>query len=65
MDPTLWRNVDAGSAVLFFVVVFAIPLLTMLFYPSTHSERDYVDEHQGLGEIEDEWGLGGLANGRP
>ena len=64
MDPTLWRDVDAFSAVVFFTIVLAIPLLALLFNPSTPSERDYVDEHQGLGGIEDDWGLGGLANGR-
>jgi hypothetical protein len=64
MDPTLWRDVDVGSAVLFFAIVFAIPLLAMLFYPSSRPDAAYVDEHQGLGEIEDEWGLGSLANGR-
>ena len=65
MDPTLWRDVDVGAAVLFFAIVFAIPLLAMLFYPSTRADDAYVDEHQGLGEIEDEWGLGALANGTP
>ena len=61
MDPTLWRNVDAGSAVLFFVIVFSIPLLVMMFNPSPHAESDYVDDRQGLGEIDDEWGLTGLS----
>ena len=64
MDPHLWRDVDVGWAVLFFVVVFGIPLLAMLFYPSTRRDGAYVDERQGLGDIEDDWGLGGLANGR-
>jgi hypothetical protein len=64
MDPTLWRDVDPASAVLFFAIVVAIPLLAMLFYPSTRPDQEYVDEHQGLGDIEDDWGLGGLTNGR-
>jgi hypothetical protein len=59
MDPTLWRDVDAGSAVLFFVIVIAVPLLAMLFNPSPHDEADYVDDRQGLGEIEDDLGLNG------
>lgn len=66
MDPTLWRDVDAGFAVLFFLITFAIPLLALLFNRSPHGENEYVDDRQGLGEIEDTWGWngGGPVNGR-
>ena len=60
MDPTLWRDVDAGSAVLFFLITFGIPVLALFFNRSPHDDDEYVDDRQGLGEIEDTWGWNGV-----
>ena len=66
MDPTLWRDVDAGAAAVFFLIIFAIPLLALFFNRSPHADDEYVDDRQGLGEIDDTWGWNGAGsvNGR-